>query len=133
MPAILVHGLDDALTALRAAQQVGAAVTLVSAPGAGGYAGAAWFDQVVRQASAKFPGVKVEAVLDCGAGAGLVLAALRQGLKTMRFTGDATTAARLGEIAAAQGAIVITHDVPALDLRLTRDPLVSCRAWLAHG
>ena len=64
MPAILVHGLDDALTALRAAQEVGAAVTLVSAPGAGGYAGAAWFDQVVRQASAKFPGVKVEAVLE---------------------------------------------------------------------
>lgn len=132
MPAIVIHGLDDARTALRAAREAGCAVTLVSAPGAGGYAGAAWFDQVVRQACAEIPNAKVEAVLDCGDGAGLVMAALRQGLKTVRFAGDAATAAKLAEIAAAQGATVITQDVPALDLRLTRDRLASCRVWLAH-
>ena len=77
--AITVHSLDQARAALAAAAALDRPVTLVSAPGAAGYAGVAWFRKVVDLAAADQPGVTVTAVLDCADKPGLVLAALRQG------------------------------------------------------
>lgn len=130
--AIIVHGLADAQVALRAAAETGVPVTLLSAPGAAGYGGAAWFDAVQSLAAEAVPQAIAVAVLDCGDAPGLVMGALRQGLKAIRFTGPAPVAAKLAELAAAHGATLITDRVPALDLRDTRDPLAACRTWLAN-
>ena len=128
--AIVVHSLDDARIALAAAAAVARPVRLFSAPAAAGYAGAGWFAQVTALASADFPQVQFEAVLDCGDGAGLVMAALREGLKTLRFTGPEAIAAKLSDMARASGARLIKSEIPALDLRSERDPIEAARAWL---
>jgi len=129
---IIIHSLDHARSALGAAQALALPLTLASATGAGGYAGPPWFKSVIDLAAAEFPGVTLSAVLDCGEEAGTALAALRHGLRRVRFTGGAAAAARLADIAGQHGAIIERGDLrPALDLLDCRDPEASCRAFLA--
>jgi hypothetical protein len=108
MQPIVIHSRDDACAALAAAG-AGASVLLHSAPGAGAYAGVGWFERLIAAARAEFPHVAVTAVLDCGDAPGAVLEAVRW-LKepgrekiTLRFAGDAATAARLADIAGQAG------------------------------
>ena len=129
---IIVHSLDDARAALKAASELSVPVTLASAEGAGGYAGAMWFRAVIELATAEHPAVAVTAVLDCADEAGTVLNALRHGLKRVRFTGSGATLKRLEEIARQRGAEIETgRRPPALDLWHERDPETACRAYLA--
>lgn len=129
---IVIHSLGDARAALEAAASLGARVTLTSAPGAGIYAGPGWFKAVVEAAHGEFPAAEFSCLLDCGDAPGMVLAALRQGLRRVRFTGPATTAARLADIAAQCNATLECDPLePALDLLDQRDPAALCRAFLA--
>ena len=135
-PAIVFHSLTQAEAALAAASGLGVPVTLISAPSAAGYAGPAWFRSVVEQARAAHPDVDVTAVLDCGDMPGHVLAALREGVAAVRFSGD--TAEKIADIAAQCGARVIAERPEALDLaeveRAGRDLERACREWLeTHG
>lgn len=116
-PAIVVHSLDHAVAALRAAAAADCAVTLVSAPEAGIYAGAGWFAALVALAGDAVPAARFRGVLDCGDDAGAAMAAIRAGVATVVFTGPADTAGRLAEIAAASGGDLVTErpDI-ALDL-----------------
>ena len=81
---------------------------LVSFPGAGASAGPGWFQEIVERLEAEHPGLAFEAVLDCGDEAGAVLAALRRGLRHVRFSGHPEAARRLGAIAEQLGAILET-------------------------
>src|SRR5262250_1346021 len=94
-PVIVVHSLGHAVAALKAAAAAGRRVTLASAPGAGGYAGAGWFRGhsiasgaggyagagwfrgLVEAAREAVPEAPFSCLLDCGDEAGAVLAALR--------------------------------------------------------
>jgi len=131
-PAIVIHGLAHATAALAAAAELSVPVTLISAPSAAGYVGPAWFRAVVEQARAGHPKVDVTAVLDCGDMPGDALAALRDGAAIIRFSGD--TAAKIADIAAQCGALVIAERPQALDLaeveRSRRDIGRACREWL---
>ena len=131
-PAIVIHGLAHAAAALAAAAELGVPVTLISAPSAAGYAGPAWFRSVVEQARAAHPEVAVTAVLDCGDMPGYALAALRDGVAAIRFSGD--TAEKIADIAAQYGARVIAARPEALDLapieRKGWDMVRACREWL---
>ncbi len=129
--AIIVHSLDHARAAVGAAAAAGVPVTLLSAEGAAGGVGAAWFREVVAQASAEHPEVAVTAVLDCGDKPGHVLGALRQGLKRLRFTGRKATAEKLSAIAAQSGAEIVTRRIEALDLLDLAEPAAACRRWLS--
>jgi len=79
-PAVIVHGLGDALAALAGARAKGAGVTLVSAPGAALYAGCGWWRALVEAARAEYPDVPCVDILDCADGTGQALAAIRIGL-----------------------------------------------------
>ena len=81
---------------------------LVSFPGAGASAGPGWFQEIVERLEAEHPGLAFEAVLDCGDKAGAVLAALRRGVRHVRFSGHPEAARRLGAIAEQLGAILET-------------------------
>jgi hypothetical protein len=129
---IVVHSLGDARAALEAATSLGVAVTLASAPGAGIYAGPGWFKAVIETARDEFPSTAFSSVLDCGDAPGMVLAALRQGLRRVRFTGPGATAARLADIAGQCDAVIERGPLePALDLLDRSDPGALCRAFLA--
>jgi fructose/tagatose bisphosphate aldolase len=136
-PRIVVHALDDARAALRAAAEAGCPLLLASAPGAGCYAGAGWFAALVAAARAEFPDADLAAELDCADQPGAALAALRAGVAQVRFRpgsdgGNAEAAARLGEIAGQLGATLETGEPPpGLDLRHARDAAALCRAFLA--
>jgi fructose/tagatose bisphosphate aldolase len=131
--AIIIHSLEHARAALAAAAALEVPVTLASAPGASAYAGPAWFQEVVRLAKAEFPGVEADATMDCAERPGDVLAALRQGLLRVRFTGRKAVAEKLAAMAEAQGAELVTGRLRALDLRGLTDPDTACRAWLGEG
>ncbi len=130
---IIVHSLEHARAAVGAAAATGVPVTLLSAEGAAGTVGAAWFREVVAAASAERPEVAVTAILDCGDKPGHVLGALRQGLKSLRFTGPKATAERLAQIAAQEGATLTKRRGRALDLLDVPDPAAACRKWLSGG
>ena len=128
---IIIHSLADARAALAAAQELGVPVVLATAVGAGGYAGAMWFNAVIEAARADFPSVPVVTILDCSGEAGTVLNALRHGLKRVRFSGGAAALKRLRDIAGQLDAEIETgKPPPALDLLHERDPDAACRRYL---
>ena len=129
--AITVHSLIQAKAAAAAAAEIGCPVLLLSAPAAAGAAGPAWFQAVLRMAADAYPGAAIEGVLDCGAMPGHALAALRQGLKTVRYDGSSFEA--VSDIAAQYGATVIRGRPRALDLAgdsNTAALVEACRRWL---
>ena len=129
---IIVHSLDHARAALAAAAALGVPVTLASAEGAGGYAGPLWFKALIEMAMSEQPGMAADSVLDCADEAGTALAALRAGIKRVRFTGRDDVRQRLAAIAAQLGAEIESGARPAaLDLLDARDPARACRAYLA--
>jgi hypothetical protein len=75
-PAVIVHGLGDAVGALAN----GTPVTLLSAPGAALYAGCGWWRALVAQARSAHPDVACTDILDCADGTGQAMAALRIGV-----------------------------------------------------
>lgn len=129
---IVVHSLGQARAALVAAASLKRKVVLASGPGAGAYAGPAWFKSLVEQAKSACPGAEAEAALDCGEAAGAALAALRMGFKRVGFSGNAQARADLEDMARALGAAIETgSDDSALDLRDQKNAEASCRAYLA--
>lgn len=135
-PAIVVHGLGDALAAVAAAQDVGVPLTLISAPGAATYAGPGWFQEIVAQARATAPDLAISGLLDCADHPGHAMAALRAGAEAIVFTGDDRVAEKLSAIARQKGAIVLPARPPAFDPAFdpsgASDRQSECRDWLAQ-
>ena len=130
---ILFHSLAHARAALAAAAEAGVALTLQSAPGAAAYAGAGYLKAIAEQVAAEHADVAVTAVIDCGADAGIAMAALRTGWQTVRFSGPAKVRAKLADIAAETGARLADDDAEAteaLDLLDAADAGAACRAFL---
>jgi hypothetical protein len=90
-PAVVVHGLADA----RLVMARGQAVTLLSAPGAGVYAGCLWWQALITQVRREYPDVPMMDVLDCADASGQALAALRIGLTRLVLSPDALGRLRL--------------------------------------
>jgi acyl-CoA reductase-like NAD-dependent aldehyde dehydrogenase len=131
-PRIIVHSLAHAEAALAAAAALGVPVMLASAPAAAGYAGPLWFKALIDEAKRAHPAADVAALLDCGEEPGMVLGALRAGIRHIRFTGGDAMRRRLAEIAAQLDATIEGGDAPpALDLRDARDPAGACHVFLA--
>jgi saccharopine dehydrogenase-like NADP-dependent oxidoreductase len=132
--AITIHSLRHARAAAAAAAESGIPLLLVSAPSAAAYAGPGWFGAIARQIADEFPDAEITAILDCGDRPGQALAALRHGLKTIRY--DGTGHAAIADIARQNAASVLQQRPQALDLhdfpqsdddaRLRR----ACRNWL---
>ena len=133
----MIHGLAHARAAASAAADAGRATTIVSAPGAAGYAGAVWFAQVIAQARAANPAAQIEAVLDCADMAGWALAAIRDGgVDAIRLAASAAVVTKIRAIARETGIRVVTGGAePCLDLRSIEirgidDIQAACRDWI---
>jgi len=128
---VIVHSLDHARAALAAADGLGAAVMLRSAPGAAAYLGASVFRDMMAEAALAFPDVSYTAVLDCGNDPGLALNALRHGIKALRLDAPADVRRRVADIAAQTGAVLDEDLGLTLDLFTVANPEAACHAWLA--
>jgi hypothetical protein len=122
---VVVHDRAQAEAALAAAEEVGCAIWLRSAPDAAAYAGVGYLKALSDL-------VGHEVVIDCGDDAGLVMAALRTGCRRLAFSGPAAVSQRLAEMAAEVGAWY-RHEAevpPVLCLSPDDDARSRCRAWL---
>jgi hypothetical protein len=126
---IIIHSLDHARAALAAAAACGKEVTLASAPGAALQAGPGWFKAVIDQASEAYPQVAMTAILDCGDQPGAAMAALRLGLKDLRFHGAAELRSKLEGM----GAALAPPAASVLDLHAVAEPEVACAAFLRQS
>ncbi|MSP05909.1 MAG: hypothetical protein EXR05_11915 [Acetobacteraceae bacterium] len=126
-PTVVVHGMAD--VALACAP--GLAVTLLSAPGAAVFAGPGWWLALMRLARAQFPGVVTADWLDCADAAGLALAALRLGQRTLILDPACPAFAAVAATAAALGARVCPLRPQALDLA-ERGAERRVRDWLSY-
>jgi hypothetical protein len=115
-PAVVVHGLAEAAAALALAGPGG--VALLSAPGAAGSLGPAWFLALVARAVAVAaqPGVPHLAILDCADAPGQALAALRTGLAWLVLAPSCPGFAAVAAAAVEVGATILPARPPALDL-----------------
>ena len=128
-PAVMIHSAADARTALAPALPV----TLVSAPGAALYAGAAWWVALVAAIRAEHPGMPFEDLLDCGDAPGRAAEALRAGQRRLVLRGAPPASyERVRLMAEALGAVLLSTMPQALDLARpgARRRLA---AWLAPG
>lgn len=125
-PAVVVHGLADARLALA----MGRPVTLLSAPGAAGYAGCGWWRAMTTAARTEAPGVEAPDILDCLDQTGRAIEALRHGLRRIILLPGAPAREDVAARAAALGAALLDARPPALDLA---QPGAARRlaAWLA--
>ena len=131
--AVTVISLAQADAALSAAENLCAEITLISAPDAAASVGPGWFDAVVTLATSRFPAAKYIAILDCGNAPGDALAALRHGIKFIRYCGAKQAA--ITEIAKKYGANVVQTRPKSLDLSDAegekQDPITACCSWLS--
>ncbi len=118
---VVIRSLDHAERTLAAAATAKVAVRLRSAPNAAAYAGAAWFQEVVRLARQAHPEAATEASLDCGDVAGLAMGALRQGVGLVRFTGRRAVRDKIAAIAEAGGGALDIARGKVLDLGAMAD------------
>jgi hypothetical protein len=124
-PAVIVHGLQDARSALTP----GLPVALLSAPGAALFAGCLWWRQVVAAAQAAVPTTDSIDILDCADSSGQAMAALRCGLSRLVLSPHVPGRFRIAEVAASLGGFVLDQAPPALDLAKPAAP-GSLEKWL---
>ena len=124
-PQVVVHDRAQAEAALAAAEEVGCAIWLRSAPDAAAYAGVGYL-------KALGDALGHEIVVDCGEDAGLAMAALRTGCRRLAFSGPRAVSQRLAEMATEVGAWYRheTQAPGALWLSPDDDARSRCRAWL---
>jgi len=125
-PAVIVHGLEMA----RAALAPGRPVTLLSAEGAGAYAGVGWWQALVRAARQEFAETDVSDILDCGFAPGRALEALRAGQVHLVLRADPRVWADIAERTASLGGVLMGEAPEALALA-ERGALRRLEAWLS--
>ena len=132
-PAIIVHDLDQAIGALRAAAAAGVPVTLWSAPGAASYAGLGFIGAAFEKAEEAVPEADQDVVVDCRGSAVLAHDALSRGFAAVAFTGRGAMRKTLQAIADGQNGRLITAGPGrgALDLAHSSDPERDSAAFLA--
>jgi hypothetical protein len=124
--AVVVHDLAQARACLETATQLGVAVELVSADYVAAFAGVGFLHGVEERLGRSV-------IADCGDDAGLVMAALRAGLRDLLFTGDERLGPALCEMAEAVGGRLRAGlDGRSLALEPGEDPTQRLEALVAE-
>ncbi len=129
---VIFHTLEDATTALAAADLCKVTPVLRTAPGAVAYAGAPYLKRLAEIAGGAGSG-RAHLIADCGADGAAAVAALRAGWPAVVVAGPRAMVAGVADIAAQLGAECHTRAPAALDLAGLANPLAACVAWLERG
>lgn len=133
-PAIIIHNFAQGQAALAAAHEVNKPVILWSAPGAGCYAGAAWWRGLLDLLKQVQPEQsRYTSVLDCSDAPGFAMAAIRTRIPSIYFCGSPDITQKLSAMATAQGLELVTLRPAALDLATAKDPQGACQHYLKGG
>lgn len=104
---------------------------LTTAEGGLSFLGPAWGTALLEELRNAFPLLEVTLVADCGEHPGLVLSALRCGVKHIAFHGTPEGSKKLADLCGQQGATLVTAPLSVLDLKALKNPAASCRSWLS--
>jgi len=96
---VTIHNLPQARAALEAARDAGEAIALASPPDAAIQYGVLFYVQLEQALAAEYPELKPVIAVDCGDRADLAHEAMRLGLRSIVFRGDARMAEKLTDIA----------------------------------
>lgn len=129
-PNFIVHNWSHVSAALIALTEADQAGLLYTPPGASFTLGVGYIAAMEEQARQEFPEAGFLLVTDCDDAAGHVMSALRMGLKTLVFTGDALVRGKLEDMAHQVNAVLIPRPDESIDLIDEADPLGACRRWL---
>jgi hypothetical protein len=97
---VTVSNLAEARAALEAARASGEAIALATPPDAAIQYGVLFYVKLSERLAADYPELKPVLAVDCGDRADLAHDAMRFGLKSIVFRGDARSAEKLSDIAA---------------------------------
>ena len=123
--AVACHHLSQARAALAQAERAGGEIDLLSARGAAAYAGVGFLHAMERALGRPL-------IVDCGADAGIVMGALRQGLRRLVFTGDSLLLVRLRDMGDQLGATIgAARPDPLLELEPGDDAARALAQFLA--
>lgn len=131
----VVANLGEARAAIQASQARGGVAELESPPDAASIYGVLWFAEMNRLLAAEFSAASFTLTLDCGDRADLAHAALVEGLRHIRFGGQAEALRALEDIATQLGATTQSSGSPALHatlLYVIAEPEIAeaDRAWI---
>jgi hypothetical protein len=126
MPAVIVHGLPGARLALAP----GRPVTLLSAEGAGAYAGIGWWHALIGLVRAEHPNTPMHDILDCGDSPGRAVEALRAHQTVLVLRAEDRIWSDIAGRASCQGAKLLREPPAALDLNDPR-AIRQLGAWLS--
>ena len=112
LPCVVVHGLGD----VRLALSYGRGATLLSAHGAGLFAGVGWWRALVAAGRDACPGAVFDEVLDCADAPGRALEALRHGQRAVVLDPACPAFPALRALALHEGAVLLDRRPAALDL-----------------
>jgi hypothetical protein len=94
-----VSSLAEAVAVVRSVQANGGTqACLKSIPSGALTVGAPYFKEILDRLAADFPEVSVDFILDCGASAGAVMAAIRAGIPKAVFSGPAAAREKLADM-----------------------------------
>lgn len=102
-----VQDYSECLQAFALAATENTPLTLTLPQGAAHSLGLLYIQQLFAKASETYPQVTYYFTCDCGDDAALAQAALRMGFTHLRYTGDATSTAKLADIAGQYGAVLV--------------------------
>ncbi len=133
---VIVHDIDHARAAIEAALEAAREATrekvvpvcLLSAPAAAAYLGSGYFHALIETVAVEYPAAQVTGILDCGDAAGHVMAALREGVDAVVFTGPEAVRRKLAAIAGDNAAVFKEPPAGAIDLAGAADPKAVCLA-----
>jgi hypothetical protein len=130
-PNFVVHNWSHVSAALIALTETDQAGLLYTPPGASFTLGVGYIAAMEERARQEFPEAGFLLVTDCDDAPGHVMSALRMGLKTLVFTGDALVRDKLEDMAHQVNAVLVPRPEESLDLIEEADPLGACQRWLA--
>lgn len=118
-PVFIIHSLEQALRAARAAEKSRVAVHLFSAKEAAASLGPELFVSIIKATKQQMPMASLEGYLDCGADVGLALSALRRGATRISIDLPKAAQTKILKIAEQQNAQVVAYPEKGMDLART--------------
>lgn len=117
----IVHSLEHAIAAARAAADTGRPVLLRSAQGAAGYAGIGWFAAIIAETRARVPGADIVGSLDCADDLALAFEAAGAEIDAIRYDGGDAGLGKLRDVTAHCGVALDEATGESLDLAKASD------------
>lgn len=109
-PAVILHGAEDLVSL-----DGGEALTLLSPPGAGSFAGAGWWLALLRLVRMRLPHLAFYPFLDCGGDGAAGLEAIQRGVPGLILASAAPGWAECAALSRARGVFLLPAAPPARD------------------